>query len=319
MATRKRGARRTAARAKAGRGRAAEPAVEEDETAPGEASRPIWRGVISFGLVNVPVTLHAGERRVDLHFRLLDSRNRAPVRYERVNTETGDEVPWSEIVKAFEYQKGSYVLLEKEEIREAAPKGTETVEIESFVKREEVNPMYYEKPYYLVPGKKAEKGYVLLRDTLKDAKKVGVARVVIRTREYLAILMPVKQALVLNLLRYEQELVQPEAFQLPSADHAAVRITKREETLAAQVVDSMSSRWRPAAYRDEFRERLVKLIRERMARGGHADHRREREALPPEAATNVVDFMPLLQKSIAARRKAGRKARPRARGGNQRA
>src|SRR4030095_9709088 len=139
-------------------------------------ARPIWNGTISFGLLNVPVQLHSGERSLDLHFRMLDSRDNSPVRYERVNSETGEEVPWKEIVKGFEYSKGSYVVIDEEDIRKAAPESTGT---------DEIDRMYFEKPYYLVPGKKAEKGYVLLREVLAKTGKVGIARVVIRTRQYL--------------------------------------------------------------------------------------------------------------------------------------
>ena len=133
-------------------------------------ARPIWNGTISFGLLNVPVQLHSGERSVDLHFRMLDSRDNTPVRYERVNAETGEEVPWKEIVKGFEYSKGNYVVIDEEDIRKAAPESTETVEIEAFCNRDEIDPMYFEKPYYLVPSKKAEKGYVLLREVLAKTK-----------------------------------------------------------------------------------------------------------------------------------------------------
>ena len=170
-------------------------------------ARPIWTGTLSFGLLNVPVSLMSGERSVDLHFRMLDSRDNTPVRYERVNAETGEEVPWKEIVKAFEYEKGSYVVLEPEDIKSASSEGREAVEVEAFVDADSIGPEYFEKPYVLVPGKKAEKGYVLFRETLKRTGKIGIARVVIRTREYLSAVMPKGDALMLMLLRYPQELV----------------------------------------------------------------------------------------------------------------
>ena len=144
--------------------------------------RPIWSGAISFGLLNVPVQLYTAERTVDLKFHMIDNRNKKRIRYERVNAETGEEVPWKQIVKAFEYSKGHYVVIDEDDIRKAAPEVTETVEIETFVKRESIDSFYFEKPYYLVPGKRAEKGYVLLRELLKKTGRVGIARVVIRTR-----------------------------------------------------------------------------------------------------------------------------------------
>src|SRR5690606_10147391 len=153
-------------------------------------ARPIWTGNLSFGLLNVPVSLMSGARSNDISFRMLDARDRKPIRFERVNAETGEEVPWKEIVKAFEYDKGSYVVIEKADIAAASPETHESVEIEAFVDADAIDIRYFEKPYVLVPGKKAEKGYVLLRETLRKSGKIGVARVVIRTREYLSAVMP---------------------------------------------------------------------------------------------------------------------------------
>ena len=160
-------------------------------------ARPIWSGTISFGLLQIPVALHSGERSVDLHFRLLDRRDRKPIRYERINAETGEEVPWKDIVKAFEYSKGNYVVVDPDEIKQAAPEATQAIEIESFVDADSIDPMYFDKPYYLVPAARAEKGYVLLREALRDSRKLGIARVVTRTRQYLAALLAQGDALVL--------------------------------------------------------------------------------------------------------------------------
>src|SRR3989339_1380560 len=178
-------------------------------------ARPIWKGHITFGLVNIPVTLYSAEKRDELHFKLLDSRNKARVHYERVNEETGEEVPWSEVVKAFEYDKGNYVLVEEEDFKRAAPEATQAVEIQDFVDREDVDYVYYDKPYYLMPGKKGEKGYVLLREILRRTGKVGISKVVIRTRQYLDALLAEGDALVLELLRFDQEVRKPEEFDLP--------------------------------------------------------------------------------------------------------
>ena len=188
-------------------------------------ARPIWTGTISFGLLNIPIRLMTAERRVDLHFRMLDSRDQSPVRYERVNAETGDEVPWKDIVKAFEYDKGSYVVMEKEDFDKAAPESTESVDIEAFIDPAQIGPEYYEKPYYLVPNKKAEKGYVLLRDTLRQSGLAGLARVVIRTRQYLSLILPREDALILILVRFPQELVPAEEYDFPSAEQGSYRIS----------------------------------------------------------------------------------------------
>jgi len=267
-------------------------------------ARPIWTGTLSFGLLHVPIQLMPGERRTDLSFRMLDSRNNKPVRYERVNSDTGEEVPWKDIVKAFEYNKGSYVVLDEEDIRAAAPESHEAVEIEAFVDADAISPVYYEKPYVLVPGKKAEKGYVLLRETLAETGKIGIARVVIRTREYLAAVIPQQHALILMLLRYPQELVDAEDYTIPSKSAAEYRVTRKELEMARALIESMSGKWTPGDYRDEFRARLHKVIEKRLKQKGvvaapEPDDARTRE----DAATNVVDFMALLKQSIDTKRR----------------
>jgi DNA end-binding protein Ku len=267
-------------------------------------ARPIWSGTLSFGLLNVPVSLMTGERSVDLHFRMLDSRSNTPIRYERVNAETGEEVPWKEIVKAFEYAKGNYVVLEPEDIKSAAAEGREVVDVKAFVKADAIGPEYFEKPYYLVPGKKAEKGYVLLREVLERTGRIGIARVVIRTREYLSAVMPRGNALVLILLRYPQELVDAEDYRIPEGAASQYRISDKEIGMAEQLIESMSEEWNPKDYRDEFRDRLRKVIEKRMQSQGVVSTDTEEEAeVPEDAATNVVDFMSLLQKSLASNKR----------------
>ncbi|WP_250625020.1 Ku protein [Pinirhizobacter soli] len=266
-------------------------------------ARPIWSGTLSFGLLNVPIRLMSGERHNDLHFRLLDQRDNKPVRYERVNAESGEEVPWKDIVKAFEYRKGSYVVLEESDIRGAASEAHEVVEIDTFIDAGEIGPSYFEKPYILVPAKKAEKGYVLLRETLKKTNRVGIARVVIRTREYLAAVMAQDNALVMNLLRYPADIIDPEDYGLPEKDTKAYRITPKEMEMAKSLIESMAGTWKPSDYRDEFREKLRKVIEKRLAKKGvTADIEEEHEA-PEDATTNVVDFMALLKQSIAGKKR----------------
>ncbi|WP_417471681.1 Ku protein [Luteimonas mephitis] len=267
-------------------------------------ARPIWTGTLSFGLLNVPVSLMSGERKVDLSFRMLDSRDRKPIRYERVNAETGEEVPWKDVVKAFEYDKGSYVVVEEQDIKSAAPESHETVEVETFVDAGMIPPQFFEKPYVLVPAKKAEKGYVLLRETLKATKQVGIARVVIRTREYLAAVMPQDDALLLMLLRYPQELVDPADYKLPEGKPSTYRITAKEMDMAKQLIGSMSGKWVPDDYHDEFRARLEAVIKKKMkSKGALAKAEDNEPEAAEDTATNVVDFMSLLQKSIASNKR----------------
>lgn len=273
-------------------------------------ARPIWTGTLSFGLLNIPVKLMTGERRVDLHFRMLDSRNKAPIRYERVNEETGEEVPWKEIVKAFEYDKGSYVVIEEADIAAASPDNKESVDIDTFVDADSIGAQFFEKPYILEPGKKAEKGYVLLREVLKRSGKVGIGRVVIRTREYLAAVMPHGEALLLMILRYAQELVDPADYKLPEGGLAKWKISPREIDMAEQLIKSMSSQWQPDSYKDDFRQRLHKVIEQRVkskkvVRGKDTDEAK----LPENAATNVIDFAELLKRSLS-KKSGGAQAAP---------
>ncbi len=266
-------------------------------------ARPIWTGTLSFGLLNIPVSLMSGERKVDISFRMLDSRDKKPIRFERVNADTGEEVPWKDIVKAFEYDKGSYVVVEKEDIASAAPQTHESVDVEAFVDRDAIGLRFFEKPYILVPGKKAEKGYVLLRDTLESTGKVGVARVVIRTREYLCAVVPEGDALVLMMLRYPQELVDPEEYKLPGGKAADYRITAKEREMAETLIGSMSATWKPDDYQDEFRKRLETIIKKRIKARGATTKIVEEETEHEDAATNVVDFMSLLQKSLDSKKR----------------
>lgn len=261
-------------------------------------ARPIWTGTISFGLLQIPVALHSGDRTVDLHFRLLDRRDKNPIRYERINAETGEEVPWKEIVKAYEYSKGSYVVVDPEELKNAAPEATQTIEIESFVDAVAIDPMYFEKPYYLVPAKRAEKGYVLLREVLRESGKLGIARVVIRTRQYLAALFAHEQALVLNLLRFPQEIVAADDLPLPARNSKKFAVKPRELEMAQALVESMTTAWKPSDYKDEFRTKLRKLLETRASRHKGTVHREKPSRSEPEAS-NVVDFMALLKKSLA--------------------
>ncbi|MEP6940389.1 MAG: Ku protein [Rudaea sp.] len=261
-------------------------------------ARPIWNGTISFGLLNIPVSLMPGERRVDLHFRMLDSRDKKPIRYERVNADTGDEVPWKEVVKAFEYHKGSYVVLSADDIKSAASDRREVIDIEAFIAADSIGPQFFEKPYFLVPGKKAEKGYVLLRETLRKSARMGIGRVVIRTREYLCAVLPQGEALAMNLLRYPQELVPASQYAFPSSKVAAYRISKKEFDMAEQLIGSMSGEWKPTDYRDEFRSRLTKVIERRMKRKGAVVEREEEDTAADESSSNVVDFVALLRKSL---------------------
>lgn len=257
--------------------------------------RPIWKGHISFGLVNVPVTLYPAEQRTDLSFHMLDSRNHARVRYERVNADTGEEVPWDAIVKGYEYDDDRFVIIDKDELKRVAPESTQTVDIEAFVDLAEIDLTYFDKPYYLEPGKKGEKGYALLREVMQETGKAGIAKVVIRTRQYIAAMVPRGDALILNLLRYPQEIRSTDDLDLPGAADK-LGVSKAELKMARTLVESMSTKWEPEAYHDEYRDALTKWIEGRIE-AGHIESAPEME-LTEEEAPAPINMMEALRKSL---------------------
>lgn len=261
-------------------------------------SRPIWKGHISFGLVNIPVILHSGEKQFDLHFRLLDSRNHARVRYERVNEETGEEVPWQEIVKGFEYEEGRYVVLNDADFEQVALEVNKSVEIESFVDGKDIDYVYFDKPYYLEPDKKGEKGYVLLREVLRRSGRVGIAKVVIRTRQYLAALLPQSDVLVLELLRFYQEIRDASELNIPGGSVKSYKISEKELDLAQQLVESMSAKWRPQQYQDDYRKALMKWIEKKSQSGRAGPSRQPGGKESKSGSGKVIDMMGLLKKSV---------------------
>lgn len=260
-------------------------------------ARPVWSGHISFGLIQIPVDLHSAERRTDIQFHMIDSRNQARVRYERVNEETGEEVPWGEIVKGYEYDDGRYVLLDDDDLKEAAPEVTKSVDLSGFVDAAAIDPIFFDKPYYLVPGKRGDKPYTLLRESLKRSGKAGVATVVIRTRQYLALVMPRGNALMLNLLRYAQELRTEEDFKLPEESLSHYKLTRKEIDMAEHLIESMSEDWIPDQYKDEYRGALLAYIEKKMKKGG-AKPKPARDEEPERASAEVIDLMELLKRSV---------------------
>lgn len=257
-------------------------------------ARGLWKGAISFGLVNVPVELHSAKRRTsELDMTMLDKRDLAPVGYKRVNKATGKEVPWAEVVKGYEYRNDKYVVLSDEDFRRANPEAAKTVDIQAFVELADIAPQYFETPYYLIPGKRGEKAYALLRDTLKKAGKAGIATVMIRTKQYLAALIAQDELLVLNTLRYHDELKKASEFEIPDA-----KVSAKEMDMAMRLVDDMADKWQPARYKDKFKDDLLKRIEEKVEAGQTEEITEpEKGAREPKSA-DVVDLMSLLKKSI---------------------
>src|SRR6059058_493369 len=254
-------------------------------------ARAIWKGSISFGLVNIPIALYPATRREEFKFRLLRKTDLSPVNYKRVAEKDGKEVPWDQIVKGYEYEKGKYVVLKDEDFQRVDVEATQTVDIQDFVELDEIDPIFFYKPYYLEPQKGGDKAYSLLRDALKDSKKVGVAKVVIKTREYLAGVKPEDGALVLELMHFADELADTSKLHIPKK----VEIGKREMTMAKSLIDSMSSKWNPEKYKDDYREALMEVIEEKVEAGGKEIEEKPKKAPKP---TKVIDLVSVLQQSL---------------------
>ena len=254
-------------------------------------ARAIWKGSISFGLVNIPIALYPATRREELKFRLLRKRDLSPVNYKRVAEKDGKEVPWDEIVKGYEYENGKYVVLKDEDFQRIDLEATQTVDIQDFVDQKEIDPMFFYKPYYLEPQKGGDKAYALLREALKDTNKVGIAKVVIKTRQYLAGVKPEDGVLALELMHFADELADPEKLDVPKK----TELGKREMNMAKSLIDSMSSKWNPEKYKDDYREALMEVIEEKVEAGGKEIEEKPKKAPKP---TKVIDLVSVLQKSL---------------------
>ncbi len=264
-------------------------------------SRPIWKGYISFGLVNIPVVLYSGERKFDIQFKMLDSRDQERIRYVRINEHTGEEVPWEDVAKGYEYNDHNYIMLSEADFKEIAGEHSKTINIEAFIHKDELDCMDFDKPYYLVPDKKGDKGYVILREILRSTKKIGIAKVLIHTREYLAALMPYENALVLNLLHYHAEIKKPSEFDLPEGSLKSYKITPKELDVAKQLVSSMTTKWNPDDYKDEYRDALKKWVEEKIH---HARPKKSKAKKTEKVkSSNVINFVDLLKKSLAEKSK----------------
>ena len=275
-------------------------------------ARAIWKGSISFGLVNIPIGLYPATRKEELRFRLLRKTDLSPVNYKRVAEKDGKEVPWDQIVKGYEYEKGKYIVLKEEDFQRVDLEATQTVDIQDFVDQDEIDPIFFYKPYYLEPQKGGDKAYALLRDSLKDKKKVGIAKVVIKTREYLAGVKPEDGALVLELMHFADELVDTSQLHIPKK----AEVGKRELNMATALIDSMSAKWNPQKYKDDYREALMEVIEEKVEAGGKEIEEKPKKAPKP---TKVIDLVKVLQQSLeqtgSASRTGTKKSKASKRGG----
>ena len=271
------------------------------------AQRSLWRGAISFGLIYVPIEMYSASKEHALSLHFLDSRDFAPVGYERINKSTGKSVDWQHIVKGYEYEKGQYVALSDADFKHANLKASETIEISSFTEAADISPVYYQTPYYLLPGKGGEKVYALLAEALQSSRKVAVATFVMRGREHLCVITPVQGSLMLITLRFATEI-------LPAIKPAAPKSAKPKEAeiaMARKLVVEMSAEWNPQAFHDSYREDLMRRIRGKIERNEtHVLGAAPRKAPRPKA--EVVDLMDALKNSLKLRGKQRLRAEPKA-------
>lgn len=263
--------------------------------------RSIWKGSISFGLVNIPIALYSATRREDLKFHLLRKSDLSPVNYKRVAAADGKEVSWDEIVKGYEYEKGQYVVLKDDDFARVDLEATKTVDIIDFVQVKEVSPIYFYKPYYMEPQKGGDRAYALLRDALSSTGKIGIAKVVIKTRQYLASVKPQDNALMLELMHFAEELQDPAGLKFPTAKQEPA---KRELEMASALISGMTTEWNPEKYKDEYREAVEKIIQEKLEDP-------DKELPKPTAArpaTKVIDLLEVLQQSLDRNKSGGKKS-----------
>lgn len=262
-------------------------------------ARAIWKGSIAFGLVNIPVALTSAESRPDVQLHMVDSSNHARIRYERVNADTGEEVPWDRMVKGYEHEDGKFILLSPDELESVQPELTKTIEISEFVELEEIDPILFDKPYYLEPEKRGRKAYALLREALRKSGKAGISKVVIRTREYLSAMFVRDDVLVLMLLRFPQEVKKITSLELPSSDVKEWQPVKKEMDLALRLIGDMTEAWNPSDMHDEYRESLMKFIEKKISKGESVSDVKNNEEAGDEAdGENVVDLAAYLEKSV---------------------
>ncbi|KIQ16312.1 DNA-binding protein [Variovorax paradoxus] len=260
-------------------------------------SRTLWKGAITFGLVHIPVGLHTASSEQGIDFDWLDKRSMDPVGYKRINKKTGKEIDKDNIVKGFQYEDGKYVVISPDEIEAVYPRTTQTIEIQRFIDANEIPFVYLERPYYVAPVNKGQKVYALLREVLVKTGKVGLAKVVISTKQHLAVLVPSGKALVLNLLRWGDEVKPLEGLDLPAAGVKGAKITAAEMKMAEQLVGDMSGKWEPEDFTDEFKHAVMKIVQKKV-KAGDTETVIQPEEEAPEESSNVIDLTELLKRSL---------------------
>jgi DNA end-binding protein Ku len=254
--------------------------------------RSLWKGSISFGLVNIPIELHTAVRQSRPKFRMLHATDKSPVKFERVCIKDGHPVAWDDLVKGFEYQKGRFVVMTKDDFKAAALEKTRTIDIVDFVNAEEIDDRYFETPYYLTPARGGERAYVLLREAIRESGRIGIAKFILRDSQHLAAVEVIGDAIVLTVMRFADELVDEAQFAFP----AAGQVRKAELDMARALVNSLAADWDPAKYTDDYRRNLMRII-EAKVKGKHV----ELEAAEEPRQAEVVDLMERLRRSLEQR------------------
>ncbi|MES2241572.1 MAG: Ku protein [Pseudomonadota bacterium] len=264
------------------------------------ASRALWKGAISFGLVHIPVSLHSATADSGVDFDWLDKRSMDPVGYKRINKKTGKEITREHIVRGVEYEDGQYVVLSDDEITAAFPRTTQTIEIESFVANTDIPFVYLERPYYIAPINKGKKVYALLRDTLLKTGRVGIARVVIQTKQHLAVLVPSGPGLILNLLRWGTEIRTWDELDLPPEGAKAAGLSEKELSMARQLVDDMTDTWKPEHFKDSFTDAIMALVKQKVKQGKveTVEQAETSDGSSGNAGAKIIDLTELLQRSL---------------------
>lgn len=262
--------------------------------------RALWKGAISFGLIHIPVDLFSAENSNQLDLDMLDKRDFSPIGYKRVNKVSGKEVEWKDIVKGYEFEDNQYVVLSEEDVKRANPEATQTINIMAFIEAAEISPVYFEQPYYLTPSKGGDKVYALLRETLKKSNKVAIAQLVIRVKQHLAALIPIGDMIVLNILRYADEIRPMQDYKLPDAKASKNAVSTKEVQMAMALVEGMTEKWNPENFKDTYRDDLMKLIQKRI-KSKQTKVLDESKVESPAPASNIVDIMALLKQSIDAK------------------
>lgn len=270
-------------------------------------ARALWKGAITFGLVTIPVELHPAEEHREFKLAMLDKRDFSPVGYKRYSKKSGKEVPWEDVVKGYEYEKGEYVVLSDEDFRRADARASQAIEIQAFVPADEIPVEYFDTPYYLAPGRAGQKVYALLRETLRETGRMAIGEVVIRTVKHLAAIVPVGRALMLNTMRYPDQLRRDGDLGLPAEGLKGVRVSAKEAALAKRLVGDMAEHWKPGEFKDTYHEDLMRRIREKIEAGETKEITEPARGAEAPRTAKVIDLAALLQRSLEEGQRAGKK------------